>query len=368
MATKNSASGGAYAPEARQRISKLGPESLPDNPSGKGLTARQIKSALAWGLYYLFDLAARKEEENASELSGKVPYAGASGDLDMGNFGISASSLEASLGGNSAKLTHSGIEISKGGAEAIVLSWPEEAGRIALKADEEALAARVASLEGGLEGAEEDVSFLQSLFDGGAAKTALADGEGNPIAETYATKATLAIAEAAIGALEALFSGGKAKEALVAERAAADADGNPISATYMRQSAAGTQVATLSGGKVPSSQLPSYVDDVLEYGSSSSFPAQGESGKIYVDTSSNRQYRWSGTQYVEISKSLALGETSSTAFPGDRGKELEAKAGRLEAEASAMQAGIDALESGKQDELEAPTASEIQQWWDEAEE
>ena len=74
MATKNSASGGAYAPEARQRISKLGPESLPDNPSGKGLTARQIKSALAWGLYYLFDLAARKEEENVSELSGKVEF------------------------------------------------------------------------------------------------------------------------------------------------------------------------------------------------------------------------------------------------------------------------------------------------------
>lgn len=75
-----------------------------------------------------------------------------------------------------------------------------------------------------------------------------------------------------------------------------------------------------STGKVPSSQLPSYVDDVLEYSAKSSFPATGESGKIYVDTSTNKTYRWSGTTYVEISASLALGETSSTAYYGDKGK------------------------------------------------
>ena len=73
-------------------------------------------------------------------------------------------------------------------------------------------------------------------------------------------------------------------------------------------------------GKVPSSQLPSYVDDVLEYSAKSSFPATGESGKIYVDTSDNKTYRWSGSAYAEISASLALGETSSTAYRGDRGK------------------------------------------------
>jgi hypothetical protein len=75
-----------------------------------------------------------------------------------------------------------------------------------------------------------------------------------------------------------------------------------------------------ANGKVPSSQLPSYVDDVLEYSSKSSFPTTGETGKIYVDTSTNLTYRWSGTAYVEISPSLALGETSSTAYRGDRGK------------------------------------------------
>lgn len=73
-------------------------------------------------------------------------------------------------------------------------------------------------------------------------------------------------------------------------------------------------------GKVPSTQLPSYVDDVLEFTQLDQLPNLGESGKIYVVTSTNLQYRWSGSDYVEISKSLALGETSSTAYPGDKGK------------------------------------------------
>lgn len=75
-----------------------------------------------------------------------------------------------------------------------------------------------------------------------------------------------------------------------------------------------------ANGKVPSSQLPSYVDDVLEYDSLSNFPSTGETGKIYVAKDTNKTYRWSGTAYVEISPSLALGETSSTAYRGDRGK------------------------------------------------
>ena len=81
-------------------------------------------------------------------------------------------------------------------------------------------------------------------------------------------------------------------------------------------------VATLdTSGKVPSSQLPSYVDDVLEYASKSAFPTIGESGKIYVDKTTNITYRWGGSSYVEISPSLALGETSSTAYAGDKGKQ-----------------------------------------------
>lgn len=75
-----------------------------------------------------------------------------------------------------------------------------------------------------------------------------------------------------------------------------------------------------ANGIILTSQLPSFVDDVLEYSSKSSFPTTGETGKIYVDTSNNKTYRWSGSAYVEISASLALGETSSTAYRGDRGK------------------------------------------------
>ena len=73
-------------------------------------------------------------------------------------------------------------------------------------------------------------------------------------------------------------------------------------------------------GKVPSSQLPSYVDDVLEYTDAAVLPVTGEAGKIYITLDDNKTFRWSGSEYVEISASLALGETSSTAYRGDRGK------------------------------------------------
>lgn len=91
-------------------------------------------------------------------------------------------------------------------------------------------------------------------------------------------------------------------------------------------------VASLdANGLVPSSQLPSYVDDVLEgyiasdaknfYKDSSKSSAYSpETGKIYVDLTNNKTYRWSGTTYVVISETLALGTTSSTAFRGDLGQ------------------------------------------------
>ena len=75
-----------------------------------------------------------------------------------------------------------------------------------------------------------------------------------------------------------------------------------------------------STGKVPAAQLPSYVDDVLEFSTKAQFPQTGETGKIYVSKDTNLTYRWTGTQYLEISQSLALGETPSTAYPGDKGK------------------------------------------------
>jgi hypothetical protein len=58
--------------------------------------------------------------------------------------------------------------------------------------------------------------------------------------------------------------------------------------------------ADLVGGLVPASQLPSYVDDVLEFDDLASFPASGESGKIYVAKDTNKTYRWSGSAYIYI--------------------------------------------------------------------
>ena len=97
-----------------------------------------------------------------------------------------------------------------------------------------------------------------------------------------------------------------------------------------------TQKGTVNGvaeldanGKVPSSQLPSYVDDVIEghfYNNkfykeaSHTTEIVGEAGKIYTDIGNNLTYRWSGTKFTEISQSIALGETSSTAYAGDKGK------------------------------------------------
>lgn len=83
-------------------------------------------------------------------------------------------------------------------------------------------------------------------------------------------------------------------------------------------------------GIIPAANLPSYVDDVLEFNTLSDFPSTGESGKIYVTLDTNLTYRWTGSKYIEISSSLALGTTSSTAFPGDRGATLETKVEKLE--------------------------------------
>ena len=85
--------------------------------------------------------------------------------------------------------------------------------------------------------------------------------------------------------------------------------------------AAGGVAELDEAGKVPAGQLPSFVDDALEYANLAALPVPGEGGKIYVTTDTNLTYRWSGTGYVEISKSLGLGETSGTAYPGNKGKQ-----------------------------------------------
>lgn len=78
--------------------------------------------------------------------------------------------------------------------------------------------------------------------------------------------------------------------------------------------------ADLVDGKVPVSQLPSYVDEVQEYANFAAFPVTGTADVIYVALDTNFTYRWGGTVYVLLNATLALGETSGTAYRGDRGK------------------------------------------------
>lgn len=89
-----------------------------------------------------------------------------------------------------------------------------------------------------------------------------------------------------------------------------DGSANASIATTVTGLGVANGIATLdSSGQVPSTQLPSYVDDVLEYESVAAFPTTGVAGKIYVETTGNTTYRWGGTGYVKITS----GEVSSVA-------------------------------------------------------
>ena len=66
-----------------------------------------------------------------------------------------------------------------------------------------------------------------------------------------------------------------------------------------------------SSGLVPTSQLPSYVDDVLEYANASSFPGTGDTGKIYVALDTNDIYRWSGSAYVKVSDAVSTADQAT---------------------------------------------------------
>lgn len=111
--------------------------------------------------------------------------------------------------------------------------------------------------------------------------------------------------------------------------------------------------ATKLTGIIPQANLPSYVDDVVEYAALSSFPTTGESDKIYIAIDTNKTYRWSGTAYVEISSSLALGTTSSTAFRGDYGNTAYQHA---TAKGSAFASGLYKITTNAEGHVTAATA------------
>lgn len=156
--------------------------------------------------------------------------------------------------------------------------------------------------------------------------------------------------------LEGYFTNGVAKKAI------ADKDGNAIDTTYIKVSEKGANggVATLdSNGKIPSSQMPGSVDEIIEgyfyngkfyLDESHTVAITGEESKIYVDLPSNKTYRWSGSQYVEISASLALGETAGTAYEGSKGKknadDIAALTERVDENQSSLSGKVDSVYNG----------------------
>ena len=119
-------------------------------------------------------------------------------------------------------------------------------------------------------------------------------------------------------------------------------------------------------GTIPAANLPSFVDDVVEgYLSDGKFyktknangtyvtEITGETGKIYVNLSDNKTYRWSGSAFVVISETIALGETSSTAYRGDRGAIAYNHAA---AKGSAFASGLYKITTNKQGHVTAATA------------
>lgn len=141
-----------------------------------------------------------------------------------------------------------------------------------------------------------------------------------------ASEAAAAANEAAVRADQAASSANTAAEFAKQQGDYAKAQGDRV----LSEKGQPGGVAELDEtGRVPSGQLPSFVDDVLEgtlinettfNNPTTGKPYTPESGKIYLDTTTNKEYRWSGSKYAIISESLALGETSSTAYRGDRGK------------------------------------------------
>lgn len=121
--------------------------------------------------------------------------------------------------------------------------------------------------------------------------------------------------------------------------------------------------ADLVNGRVPESQLPSYIDNVQEFVNVASFPTTGSSNVIYVATETNAAYRWGGSQYVQLSSGLTLGTTEATAFPGSRGIALEAASATKVDKSSGSGVAYTTSESGAQTttrvEADSPSAATI---------
>lgn len=189
---------------------------------------------------------------------------------------------------------------------------------------------RIANATASMDGlmSKEDYVELNTTIPGQIEELKEADSNINNRIDDLDDKINKEIAdrEAEIDRIENKFDGvtDKLEDALqkeIEDRKAGDTTiTNSLNAFISTKGQPGGLAELDSTGKVPAAQLPSYVDDVLEFSTKDQFPQTGETGKIYVAKDTNLTYRWTGTQYLEISQSLALGETPSTAYPGDKGK------------------------------------------------
>ena len=189
---------------------------------------------------------------------------------------------------------------------------------------------RIANATASMDGlmSKEDYVELNTTIPGQIEELKEADSNINNRIDDLDDKIDKEIAdrEAEIDRIENKFDGvtDKLEDALqkeIEDRKAGDTTiTNSLNAFFSTKGQPGGLAELDSTGKVPAAQLPSYVDDVLEFSTKDQFPQTGETGKIYVAKDTNLTYRWTGTQYLEISQSLALGETPSTAYPGDKGK------------------------------------------------
>lgn len=189
---------------------------------------------------------------------------------------------------------------------------------------------RIANATASMDGlmSKEDYVELNTTIPGQIEELKEADSNINNRIDDLDDKIDKEIAdrEAEIDRIENKFDGvtDKLEDALqkeIEDRKAGDTTiTNSLKAFISTKGQPGGLAELDSTGKVPAAQLPSYVDDVLEFSTKDQFPQTGETGKIYVAKDTNLTYRWTGTQYLEISQSLALGETPSTAYPGDKGK------------------------------------------------
>lgn len=189
---------------------------------------------------------------------------------------------------------------------------------------------RIANATASMDGlmSKEDYVELNTTIPGQIEDLKEADSNINSRIDDLDDKIDKEIAdrEAEIDRIENKFDGvtDKLEDALqkeIEDRKAGDTTiTNSLNAFISTKGQPGGLAELDSTGKVPAAQLPSYVDDVLEFSTKDQFPQTGETGKIYVAKDTNLTYRWTGTQYLEISQSLALGETPSTAYPGDKGK------------------------------------------------